>query len=82
MLCDVSDADFIAFKQQSEGDPEPLPSAEVQLDLKEQPKKAVAGRLARVSLAAFFPNVNVKKEWEDQKMLHHPKSLRTLLSAL
>lgn len=42
-LCVATDADFIAFKQQMEGDPELLPSAEVQLDLKEQAKKAMAG---------------------------------------
>ncbi|KAL0027409.1 hypothetical protein WJX79_009534 [Trebouxia sp. C0005] len=36
-----NDADFMAFKQQAEGDPELLPSAEVQLELKEQAKKAV-----------------------------------------
>ncbi|DBA87338.1 TPA: hypothetical protein ACH3X1_004392 [Trebouxia sp. C0004] len=35
------DADFMAFKQQAEGDPELLPSAEVQLELKEQAKKAL-----------------------------------------
>ena len=32
-----------------EGDPELLPSAEVQMDLKEQAKKALAGQLARNS---------------------------------
>ncbi len=40
----AADADFVAFKQQMEGDPELLPSAEVQLELKEQEKKAVAGK--------------------------------------
>ena len=39
----IADADFIAFKQRTEGDPELLPSAEVQLDLKEQAKKMIAG---------------------------------------
>ena len=41
-----ADADFIAFKQQVEGEPEMLPSAEVQLDAKEQERKAalVAGK--------------------------------------
>ena len=39
----TADADFIAFKQQAEGEPELLPSAEVQLDLKEQAKIALAG---------------------------------------
>ena len=35
-----ADADFLAFKQQIEGEPDMLPSAEVQLDVKEQEKKA------------------------------------------
>lgn len=46
-LCLFVDADFIAFKQQMEGEPEMLPSAEAQLDAKEQEKKAAheSGRL-------------------------------------
>ena len=45
-MCRVcpSDADFIAFKQQVEGEHEFLPSADVQLELKEQAKKAQAGK--------------------------------------
>ena len=43
MLVWTADADFMAFKQQVEGDPELLPSAEVQLELKEQAKKALTG---------------------------------------
>lgn len=50
LLCAATDADFIAFKQQMEGDLELLPSAEVQMDLKEQAKKALAGQLACDSL--------------------------------
>lgn len=46
LLFCATDADFLAFKQQVEGDPELLPSAEVQLDLKEQARKALAGQLA------------------------------------
>lgn len=44
LLC-ATDVDFIAFKQQMEGDPEFLPSAEMQMDLKQQAKKALAGGL-------------------------------------
>lgn len=47
MMIVAADTDFIAFKQRMEGDPELLPSAEVQLELKEQEKKAVTGRSAR-----------------------------------
>ena len=49
IICYVynADADFIAFKQHTEGDPELLPSAEVQLDLKEQAKKVLAGLYRR-----------------------------------
>ena len=43
MLVWTADADFMAFKQQADGDPELLPSAEVQLELKEQAKKALTG---------------------------------------
>lgn len=46
LLFCATDADFLAFKQQVEGDPELLPSAEVQLDLKEQARKALAGQVA------------------------------------
>ena len=46
MMIVAADTDFIAFKQRMESDPELLPSAEVQLELKEQEKKAVTGRNA------------------------------------
>ena len=39
-----ADADFIAFKQQAEADLELLPSAEAQLELQEQQKKAQPGQ--------------------------------------
>lgn len=45
--CLLADADFMAFKQHTEGDPELLPSAEVQLELKEQAKKALTGTACR-----------------------------------
>ena len=47
MLVWTADADFMAFKQQAEGDPELLPSAEVQLELKEQAKKTLTGTAFR-----------------------------------
>ena len=50
MMIVAADTDFIAFKQRMERDPELLPSAEVQLELKEQEKKAVTGRSASNTL--------------------------------
>ena len=63
-----ADADFIAFKQQMEGEPEMLPSAEAQLDAKEQERKAalVAGKLSLSPVLC----VQMRCQGFRSKMLH------------
>lgn len=67
-----ADADFIAFKQQMEGEPEMLPSAEAQLDAKEQERKAalVAGKLPCNRTLSPVPCYQMRYLEFRSKMLH------------
>ncbi|KAL3153031.1 hypothetical protein ABBQ38_012055 [Trebouxia sp. C0009 RCD-2024] len=62
-----NDADFIAFKQQMEGDPELLPSAEVQLDLKEQAKKAMAEAAPKLKVTPLMQFLHDKHSLKPEK---------------
>ncbi|KAL3140973.1 hypothetical protein ABBQ32_005495 [Trebouxia sp. C0010 RCD-2024] len=62
-----NDADFIAFKQQIEGDPELLPSAEVQLDLKEQAKKALAEAVSKPKVTPLMQFLHDKHSLKPEK---------------
>jgi len=58
----------MAFKQQAEGDPELLPSAEVQLELKEQAKKALTGTACRQQCSSHGGTERLKLDvydWAD-----------------
>ena len=54
-----------------EGDPEFLPSAEVQMDLKQQAKKALAGGLQLSSADCGLPALHMCQHQQDRHVMPH-----------